>query len=462
VAWSFRFVDSIAAAPTVRLDMTASPWSVGNGSSFPPPPMKRAIAGTLLVDGEQIPAAAYANRTITLELILQATSHAAAETQMQLLARELDRVSNILMVDPDGSNPVFFRTMRGGDYNPQLITDGRYTISVQVPAEPFGYGLRESISPVTVNNDPAAGSNGMFFDVTSVKGDTETPLFLSVPTASVALSGRRISAVALRRQGTPANLPFSIQAESMTLGADTTVQANDAVMSGAGSNYVRCTFATTATMATRVSATHPAAAGVDVRGTYRVYVRVRKSVGADPVTMQLQINLDGATVTNATVTVPAVATNRYWVDLGLVQYPLGSDPNTDGYTNTALSVRGQELRIQAARTSGTTNLDIDAVILVPADDLFMLIKWSEFSGPTSFIVDSGDEAVYAVGASGEVRGTQMAEVVGGFPRVSPSVTNRVFFVLDVGATAGGDDKTSTVAVTPYYWPRYLYVRPAGA
>jgi len=461
VTFALAFVDSIAEAPAIRLNLNdgTNIRTLANGTVFGMPILERATSSSKLADGEAVPAAAYGNRMLTLHLDLDGLTDDAIATQLQLVAREINRPSNVLRYKPGTSQAVHFRTLRS-DFN-DLTWDGDVKrATALVLAEPFAYGTKQALSLVTVNNDPAAVSNGMFFDVSAPLGDVETPLFMSVAQAGVTVSGRRTSAIAVRRRGTPSALPFVVQAEAMTMGTDTTVQANDAVMSGAGSNYVRCTFATS-TMATRVSTTHPSSASEDARGTYRVYVRYRKSVSGDSITMRLTANLDGVTVSGDTYTLPS-GTNRKWQDLGLVQYPMGPDPVVDGYSGTALSVRGVELRIEAARPAGSGNLDIDAVILVPADDRFALIKWSEFSGPTAFIVDPAKPQVYAVGASGEVRTTQFAELTGLLPYISPGVTNRVYFVLDVGTTNVTDTKTNTVDITPYYWPRYLGVaRPVS-
>jgi hypothetical protein len=60
-----KFVASIAASPTVRLDLHNTQaliarqgnatWHVDKGRSFPPPPMRRASTSTMLLDGERQP-----------------------------------------------------------------------------------------------------------------------------------------------------------------------------------------------------------------------------------------------------------------------------------------------------------------------------------------------------------------------------------------------------------------------
>jgi len=463
VADLVRFVDSVAASPAVRLNLSAVPWNTHYTTRITTPRLQRAEASTLLNDGAFTPASKYGDRTVFLELQLSTTSADAAATQLQTLMRELDRETNVLQWQPDGaSNPVFLRTKRADTAEIENIRPqgGLISLSVEVPAEPFAFGVKETLSNATVNNDPANGSNGCFFDVSGIKGDVETPLFLSCD-SGVQASGRRESAIGVRHRGTVANVPFVLQCESMTVGTNTTVQTNDTLMSGAGSNYTRTTFGDTNHITRLTTGPYPASASVDARGTYRVFARYRKSVSGDSITIGLSADSDGTITSNDEVTLPSGTSIRY-VDLGLLQIPMGYDPVTDGYSGTELSARGQTLYIQAGRPSGSGNLDLDVLLFVPADDRFCVVKWSGFSGPTSWTLDSARASVYGVGASGEVYPNQLAPVLGLPPLVSPGVTNRVFFVRDTGSGAsGGDVKTGTVVVTPYYWPRYLYVKPAS-
>ncbi len=158
------FVDSIAAAPTVRLDLSGGvrgPFNLREGSRFDPPPLKRAIPASLLADGGVPVAAAYDNRTIELRLqimsggILEDADSSA--TYLQLLQRELDRSSNILRYQAGTSTPVFFRTYRAGPDSIDFDPNNRELV-ISLLAEPFAYGIEETLSTVTVWNDPAEGT----------------------------------------------------------------------------------------------------------------------------------------------------------------------------------------------------------------------------------------------------------------------------------------------------------------
>lgn len=459
--YTVQFVDQVSDTAAIRLDVCGTVWTLSPDTDLSPPALQRAYAGSLLADGRPLTAAAYDNRLIRLELLLrEGVTYDQAAAHVQALVKEVERPGNFLRWQPGTSNAVYFRTLRA-ELGRVVWNATQQRCTVLLPAEPFGYGPKVTLSNAVVNNDPAAGSNACFFDLAAANllGDVETPLYLRFAAADVTSNGRRTSALAVRRRGTPANAPHVVQAEALTPLTGTTLQANNAVMSGAGSNAMRSTVV--GAMATRLTGTHPAAAGVDVRGTYRVFVRVQKAVAGDGIQMQHEVSLGTPTVKGDTIATLPADTSLRWIDLGLLQYPLGVDPVTDGYSGALLAADGMTLHVMAGRVSGTGTIDIDCVLLIPADDRFALLKWPQDAGPVSFVADPAASQVYAIAAGGQVSATAPVELAGALPMVTPGQDTRVYFVLDVGTTStGGDDKTKTTTITPYYWPRYLYVRGA--
>lgn len=457
-----KFVDSVASSPSVRLDLNdGTTWrALLNGSEFQTPPLRRALATTLMVDGSRQPAAAYDNRTIKLTLSLQATGNDNQATQIQNLAREVDRPQNVLMWQPVGAtNAVFFKTLRSDVTRVVEHKSNRREVELNLMAEPFAYGLEQNLVAVTVNNDPANVSNGQFWDITGIKGDVETPAVISMPATAVYDATQRQSLIAVRRRGTPANMPFLAQAEAATQGTDTTTQANNAAYSGAGNNFSRCSFGTTSSNALRLTLPAPTD-DKNLRGTYRLWMRYTKSVAGDPVLVQAK--WDGAVYTNSQVTL-ASSTLFRWADLGLISMPAGPDPVYDGYSNVELAVGGRTVQIWAARSSGTTTLDFDYFLYVPADDNYLLTKWTSINDATyTAVVDGINQMSYVLNPSGNVVNLGANENVGGYPMLSPNQTNRLVFIRDVGQTSGATDAvTNTTSVTVSYFPRYLYVRPAS-
>lgn len=464
------FVDSIASAPTIRLEMsggTQGPFNLMLGTRFDPPAIKRAIPSSLVADGGAPTAAAYDNRTIMLILqpMVNGVSMAAdaAAAQMQLLHRELDRPTNILRYQAGTSAPVFFRTYRSGpdaiDFDPV-----NKQVTVSLLAEPFALGLKESQSGTVVTNNPATN---MFLDITAPKGDVDTPLYLSL-TGTLGVTGRLVSCLAMRRRGTPSATPFFLQVEAMTQGTDTTTQVNSATFSGSSNNSSRTTFATVPTSATRLSTTtFPASASTDARGVYRVFLRNRHTVGTDVITVQLLWGNSTTSIQNDVITLPLNTAVQY-ADLGLVQIPAGYDPVTDGLSGVEIAAQGAFVSVSARRASGSGNFDTDVLLFVPADDRFETVKMPTSMGGTDIIVLEGGPRPggYQTTSGGNLISNQPIELAGGGMMITPNRTNRLFFIRDLGtgvAAAGtSDDLTATTTITPSYYPRYVGgFRPAS-
>lgn len=447
-----RFVDSISATPTVRLDLNPTSGAtlrLGKGGLVcPPPPLRRSESSTILTDGGEVSASVYDNRTLRVPLSFAPASLDARNTLISALVKELNRESNILEYRPDGSSTsYFFRTLRStfdlAQWYPKIASG---SIEVPVYAEPFAYGLQvTAVSAATVNNDPAAASNKQYLDLTGITGDVATPAMITI--ASGFTAGDSIL-VAVRRGGTPPQLV--VQAESATiLGADTTLPGNDVTMSGAGSNYARTSFATTATNARRLQLGVGAGLTVDLRGTYRVYARVRKSVAGDTITAYL---------TNPYFTLPAVTlastTNRYLQDMGLVSLP-SNGAGESGYSGNLLTPPAPTtFDFYAARTAGTGNLDVDYLVFVPADDA-LLICTPPFA--SQLILDGPQDGAYLYSGVGLMLNDGTIPRVGSIPSLTPGVTNRLHFLKRVGAAGSIDVIGDTLSVTVSYWPRYLVV-----
>ena len=476
MAFELAFVDSISATPTYRLnlhDTVGQIQTLADGTEFGMPDLDRAVASTMLTDGAVVPSSAYGNRMITLHLSFPEADLDAAASRLQAVARELDRPTNILRYRAGTSAPVFFRTFRSSiaatDWDPVVR---RATVSIM--AEPFALGLREDLPAATVNNDPAAGSNGLFADFTGIKGDVETPAYVKF---SGLNSGSAVTAdiiLGTRRHGTPSSMPFFFQAESFTTNVDTSVPGTDALMSGAANNYLRTTFATDTSLTIRMTylSNFPAASGTDFRGTFRLYAILR---GSGTTTYQIKWWLAAASpsfpaVYSDVITFVNASNLRQLIDLGQITFPVGSDPVTDGYSGVEKTITGGLLGIYASRPSGSGTLDWDYFVLVP-DDAPRGDDWFYFSlynlgVDKDVIADGPRDMVYPqnVGAT-TMPMWYIIPSQGRIPSLSPNVTNR-WIVLrpDVAGTNSsiGDVKTRTTTITVSYWPRYVYVRPVSS
>lgn len=464
MAFTFQFVDKIDASPTTRLDLNSGVWSVAvDGTDFGFPEMERAVVSTLLQDGARIPASAYGLRTLTLRLVIEESTADAAATAEQNLYRELNRANNILKFQPETTAPVFFRTFRCSPQSVRVIdTNGgkKKDLTVPILAEPFAYGLKVTLGPYTVNQDPAAGSNPTYVDVpaASVTGDVETPAKIRLTSGTVA--GETILC-AVRRRGVPSDAAQLKQAESLTAGTDTSVQANDAAFSGAGSNYMRCTFGT-ATHISRLSGLFPGTADpqpVDNRGTYRCLMRVRASTST-ATTFTTQLSWAAATsLYGDNVTFSTSSTNFKLVDLGLMSFPTGNDPIYDGFSNSEMKPGNTTIRVLAGRSSGSASLDIDYLQFIPADQELCTVKWA--LDAVNGVLDGPNDLAYTyslVSAQDTVTSGDPSQVAGAISMLSPNQVNRLFFVRKV---ASAHLIADTVEFGVQFWPRYLHVRPAS-
>lgn len=470
-------MDSIAASPTVRLALEDdSIWSVHESTDFGMPSVDRAVVSTLLVDGGQVPASAYGLRQLSLVVTIDTASENVAATELQKLFRELNRPTNILRWRPDVTNPAFFRTFRSDvaqiHWDPMLKR-----VMATVLAEPFAYGVREDVTVGTVTNDPAAATRGGFFDVTDVKGDVATPLIIKDTSSGLHPFG----VLAARSRGTPSDLVWFAQAEDtsvITFGANTTNPGGgpDAAMSGtATNNFVRTTFGT-ATMVNRlrwaiVSSTTTDGQKKAIRGTYRVFVVVRRSGATSDITARISwsASWSGATAVGPTTVIPKTV-DRQLVDLGL--FNVGSaEPIQPGRFGAEAPLLAPDLNIEAARSgAGTDTLDWDLILLLPADESWL--SWfTKFGEDTSYdaLIDGVTEAVYVYenaadpfAGAADIFPTKFAQFSGGFPVLNPGATNRIFMLtsLDVATPGVTTSKSSTYTISAHYYPRYLYVRPA--
>lgn len=474
---SLQIVDRIGTAATeqVLLDLNdGATFNVRQGLSFPTPDKRRVGVASMLRDGEDIVAAAYENRRIPLPLDLRAATRDALGAEVQKLNRLLERPRFLLRYTGDGaSKPLFFRCYSSPayrideDYKPPAAI-----IDAEIIAEPFALGRRMNAiagtentdSSVTINNDIAHATNPCFYDVAAanVVGEVATPAWIAAEDLSDALLY-----VAVRRHGTPSQNTYFAQIEALNggvgLDADTTIQNNDAAMSGAGQNYMKTTFATVTAMADRVGGSmRSGVVKPDWRGVYRVLVRLRKSVAGDTIKVRLTYGAAGAApVALPAVTLPAVA-GPFWVDLGLLPAPFGGSPSFGGYTGLNTDSGDTAFALQAQRVAGTGHLHWDCVAHLPADEEMFFADTNGVSASTPFtaVWDGPQESSYVLGAgvATPADGPQSAKPVpleGGFIMLTPNNVNRLLVLRP--RTLNSDVLTDTTKLHIQYWPRYLTV-----
>ncbi|MCF6376895.1 hypothetical protein L2K70_04705 [Nocardioides KLBMP 9356] len=440
-----QFVDSISSSPTVRLDLNDEISFWVKSFSAPPPRLRRSMASNAMRDGISVGSSNYDGRTLTMEIECRKPNQDAAAVEMQKLWRELDRPTNLIRYHPQGaSKPVFFRTFRSdaSQLADVVAQAAMRTFTIEVLAEPFALGLRETLGPYTVNNDPAAASGALKFTIpmANALGDVPAPFLASATTGSTA-----------KGVWFATGTPTIAQAEACSLGIDTTNPGGgpDAAMSGTGTNnYVTTSFSTNAAMVQRLQTP------TTLFGLYRVAAVVRRSDATSVFTARAAVPSFG--VVGDTVTIP-LTTNRQVVDLGIIRVGSATEILDYSYTATGASTNGA---VQAARTSGSGSLQWDALLFLPVDSQFLV---AEFGTARMVSIDSATQSV--VGAVGNLlTGSAVSEkaaVAGGFPVIQPAVDN-TFTWVHQAARLESHTKAAAISVTVYYHPQYLFVRPVSS
>jgi hypothetical protein len=440
---TIRFVDSIAASPTVRLDVNDGTVWRTTRLSAPPPRLRRAQSSNAMRDGVFVSSSQYDSRVVTLELALVHSSEDNAATEWQKLARELDRPDNFLMYQPVGaSKPVFFRTFRSDVPAFEQFTGGAQAFkkpTVELLAQPFAVGLREDITTsATIAHDPA-GTNPCSFLTPTILGDVaaEPLLWVVGPSAGSYVSANDQAGAAL----------FFLQAEAATsLGANTSTQPNDATFSGAGNNFLRWAPGV-GTQATAMRGTY-ASANVP-RGRFHVFVRVKSSVSD---TFQIQVaGLGTATAVSKSVT---VAGSFKLIDLGVATVGVDSQTGLHSPLTGAIS---STVTLNIGKTGiGALNFDVDYILLIPTNGGYANVAPTG----TNLLLDSArDFAGDYSGTAGSagVPGAYFG-LSGSFARLAPGVANRVYLMRTSDSTA----ITTTLTLVAHYWPQYLFVRPSAS
>jgi len=449
----FRFVDSISATAGVRLDLQVDPdWGVlRDGLDLTPAALRTVSASSMLTDGAPVVASARDNMLLRMPVLIKGTTDDGRRNQLGLLAREVDRVINFLEIRlRDLTDSRWLRCYRSSivGFEPHY-GQSTWRAVLQIEADPWASGLRHDVqAETTVTNDPAAATRGMLLDITGVLGDLPTPAFMwhSAGDLPPVL-------VATRSTGVPADLVWFHQAEAMTAGTDVGAATADATASG-GSRRTITSFSTS-TMLKRLEslwpATSPTVAQLEAMiGSYRVLVRVRKSVSGD--TIQMQHKGRNAYLEYSTGPVQTLASGTGWqiVDLGVLDFPLGMTHRTWGSGGVAVRPSNAYVEIYAAQTTGSGGLDFDFVALVPADESFMSVANANLiDGPQRTVYHASPNMASSIV---EVQGAPAAVVKGGVPFLMPGVTNRLWWIQTEDAAI-----TATAGVSVSYWPRYLSV-----
>lgn len=178
--------------------------------------------------------------------------------------------------------------------------------------------------------------------------------------------------------GTLANFVPRWELESATLTNDTAA-GPDATASpgGAGNTKATCTFATVPTWVERATMYLTTATGganyADNYGTFVVLLRAKMTAGTGEVRLYQLYRLDTtARVIGPIVEVASASWTMY--NLGVVQIPMRDLRGIGTATIAATRDLNYALQVWARRTSGAGSLDLDCLVLIPADEYFLYVE----------------------------------------------------------------------------------------
>jgi hypothetical protein len=486
-----RFVNSIAAAPTVDLDLNNKQPFVTARADF--------SQGTPVYAGDPLSVGVkWGYRTLTLTPQAWG-SNTAALTAYQALAKQVTQ-DNLLMVQLDADTPpVFYKTYKTQPADLDMsgaITDaaGRsyYRLSVQLTADHAAYGLPET-GNVTISNDPASGTNKCFYRwPVPVLGDLEVPLYLEAATSDVRGQTRMLASQALTGGATQTG-PVLVQANALTHGTSVaggvapigTLVDNtgDAAMSGG--NYTRYTgSASDDGTAQPISLLY----GLNLLpgtlvGDYRVFMRVRCGAAVD--VWSFSIAQIGAVTPNYalfdgdTVAYLRGTTGPHWLDMQTIfRFPYGAPPvDPIGAFDTAYTNPGLSFAVlMHSDAVAAKTVDFDCFLFVPVGvDQAVATRYAttaydaSLPGATYKAVWNGpNDTRYLLDGSNNYSPAIAPKAEAGLPTLVPGMDNSIHYLQHIGtgyndprtsSTSGVNDVlTNSTVLTWKYWPRYLWLR----
>lgn len=465
-----KFTATPAAAASVRFD-----FNVDSGTMKTYPDADAFDLGGVQLEGDpDALSVEYGLRTITFDLVVEGT-HAQALAQQAAVARELLRAENWLMYQQDASsNPVWFKTFRAepGSLSFERVDNARtrntWVIGVTLHAEPFAYGERVTLGAVTVNNNPASGTNPCSWTTATILGDAPAPCRVQVnPSNSGAMPGYRwmISHAALGAAYTPVFWQIG-GSDGWTAGTGTSASTADAAFSGGSYRAVNASFTS---MFTRISGNAPS---TPTRGRYKVLLRFARTDTSAVWEFAFGQNVGANYIMGDTVTSSdsnQTSSWATWVDLGEFSFPRGVGQVPDDMAATPIT---PNIALQARQVFGSgTEIRLDCIALIPVDIAGQVqgsTMFTEFtrtgidSSGGLGVWDSDEEAFWAFNSSSGLY-TPMPAIEGGFPTLVPGATNVFHLLQQVNGNDPffGEDATDSISVSTSvvlsYHPRWLYI-----
>jgi hypothetical protein len=467
------FVSAPSDTPTVTLSLTDTVNAIMvNGFTLGAPTFEAAPHSI---------GAEYGERTVSFTVQVTGT-YSTAATAMQNVSRQLLIERNWLMVDwPASAQPMFLRTYRTGQAALEWENSGAniWELPVTLVCDPFLYGPLQTVGPVTITNNPASGTNPMWYKFGAIMGDAPTGLRVTVTPSASWQDFTPLMATTAFDPSVTVTGPVFWQTNGFTFGGATATGPTGATYSGSNSVSVTpASFQPTAVLGgQRLSGVAPTTV---IPGTYKVLLRVSRSDTVSTFAFNLG-TLSGSTYTYpnpdvimAQGTSTAVGFST-WVDLGEITLPFGAGnvDLADIGTITAPSISLRASHVGPAG-SGTTSAYLDVFLLIPVDtaatvDSAICRTYFVGNGPGSTTSAVWDNArvpsQFRSYVSGSLTTQSPPRIDGRFMRLIPGYTN-VFHLVQqteisssTSAVNNTDSVTATASVTFQYYPLYLHMRP---
>jgi len=392
---------------------------------------------------------------------------AAAVTELATLGQLLTADYGWLLIQQRAAAaPTWLKVWRsspGGlswdDVRVDSAVQGRYGITLSFTAESLLVGESVTLAnAVTVNNDPAAGTNPNRIVLSTVLGDAPAPALVTVTPNTIQDGALRLLAITPGSALPPVWQVGTSDGWSVVNFAAATADADWSAGSYRQSTASPASVSTTKTV-------QP--------GRYMVYVRAGAPVGATGV---WEFYFDGPLVNLRVKSEPFEVINTttdgaHWHPVGVVTIPQGSIlPDDVLVSEPTITV---SVAVGATRLSGTGNVNFDAIALLPMSKDVTSLRWmiaTETSVITADTVDAERELIYSRDTSTSVLLSRPALAKGGFPVLLPGSNVLHLYGALAGASAEGvamgtavpnrrDLITTTHTVTVTYRPRWLWPRP---
>lgn len=381
---AYYFPASALTASAVTIDFLSAlvPNTTGvalDGYGMGMPGVVAARSSSAAADNPRLTYSKHETVVETLTLQVQGTNYTQLFTQLHQLAR-LGEYARLAMENPYARSPAYLEFKTGNAGAGETLYAAIFDARLELP-ETWGKHVdaTNTIQNVTLTIErelwrdtaptlaqgaayPAIGStyvNGATgwansAAIANIGGDTKALGYLKI---SAPLTTLQRAVFGYRSQALGGANYASLgktEAESATLGTDTTAVADAAA---SGGNVARCTFAT-ATLQKRLS-------GANVpHGTHRVFVRMKVDAGTTAlVNVAYQDDPNAWTSGDYTSNPALTITNSAFLvyDLGLIRFGGGTgslalkDGTTGGWS------------IFASRSAGAGNLNMDYVFIMPTE-----------------------------------------------------------------------------------------------